>query len=111
MMSIQKEQAGSGSITMKKFALIFAVVSFLSGCGERAAPGTAPAARFMAAEFVGKMFNIESVVVNQDPVVEGNAARVVTTDKQRTCNLVLVKTDNEKKYGWLVDSIKCHSSK
>ncbi len=94
----------------KRFPVLIAIAAIVfvcAACGDRAKPGTALAARFMAAEAVGKMFDVEPVWVKKDPVVNGDMAKVVATFKDQECDLELAKSMTANQYGWVMKSIQC----
>jgi hypothetical protein len=71
--------------------MLLATPALLTACGEHAKPGSPLAARFAAAESVGKIYNVDPVRVNDEPVISGGAAGVVTAFVCGTCKLDLVK--------------------
>jgi hypothetical protein len=88
--------------------LIIGLVSLLAACGERAEPGTALAARFMAAEYVGKHNRIDPVYVREEPVINGDTATVETVfGTNKGCRVELIRAPLEKEYGWLVKAMVC----
>lgn len=100
---------------MKLMRLLFlaaaaASTMVLTACGEKSEPGTALAARFMAAEAVSQMYEAERVWVKDEPVVNGDTANVTATFRDQTCILDLVKHSTANKYGWVMKSIRCGKS-
>ena len=92
---------------LSKIILMILVALALSACGDKAEPGTSLAARFMAAEFVGKLYDVEPVSVTDEPVVNGDTAKVTTIFKDKACIVGLVKHPTANKYGWVAESIQC----
>lgn len=71
-------------------------------------PGSALAARFLAAEYVGKANSADPVRVNQAPSLQADHATVITAfGLGQECTVRLVRSDTEIKYGWLVESMAC----
>lgn len=70
--------------------------------------GSALAARFLAAEYVGKANSADPVRVDQAPSIQADRATVITAFGMRQeCRVRLVRSDTEIKYGWLVESMAC----
>jgi hypothetical protein len=90
--------------------MILSIPALLSACGEHAAPGSSLAARFAAAEFVGKAYNVDPVRVNDEPVISGDIANVVTVFNGGMCKLELEKKVDANQYGWLAKKIACDKS-
>lgn len=73
-----------------------------------AEPGSALAARFLAAEYVGKLHNADPVRVDQPPTIEADHATVITNfGVSKKCTVRMVRSNLEKKHGWLVESLAC----
>lgn len=66
------------------------------------------AARFMAAETVGSLLDVEPVWVKQDPEISGDTAKVTAETKKVACDLILVRHATANRYGWVTQSIDCH---
>ena len=94
--------------TGKKAVFILALM--VAGCGETAEPGSALAARYMAAEYVGKQFQVDPVHITEEPIVAGDSAIVVATYRDQQCKLELVKTPLVNQYGWLTKTMNCGKS-
>ncbi|MGB8419664.1 hypothetical protein [Paraburkholderia sp.] len=95
---------------MKLTLIVLAVATLLSACGEHAEPGSSLAARFAAAEFVGKAYNVDPVRVNDEPVISGDTANVTTVFNGGMCKLELVKKVDANPYGWLARKVACDKS-
>ncbi|ABO59754.1 hypothetical protein LA345_40560 (plasmid) [Burkholderia vietnamiensis] len=92
---------------MKRFSMVLIVPVLLSACGEHAQPGSSLAARYAAAEFVGKTYNVDPVRVKDEPVIVGDTANVITEFDGGTCRLELGKQVDANQYGWLAKKIAC----
>ncbi|ALS68445.1 hypothetical protein AT395_24850 (plasmid) [Pandoraea apista] len=97
-----------GSVT--KWTVYLAASALLSACGEHAQPGSLLAARFAAAEAVGKAYKIDPVHVNEEPEVVGEVAHVKTTFSGGACTVELVKRALANRHGWLAKTITCDKS-
>ncbi|MDR5799033.1 MULTISPECIES: hypothetical protein [Caballeronia] len=95
---------------MKRLSMVLIVPVLLSACGEHAQPGSSLAARYAAAEFVGKAYNVDPVRVKDEPVIVGETANVTTEFDGGTCKLVLVKQVDADQYGWLAKKIACNKT-
>lgn len=91
--------------TGMKTILMLALI--VVGCGETAEPGSALAARYMAAEYVGKQFQVDPVHIAEEPIVAGDSAIVIATYRDQQCKLELVKTQLVNQYGWLTKTMNC----
>lgn len=89
---------------------VFILALMTVGCGESAEPGTALAARYMAAEYVGKQFRVDPVYIAEEPIVAGDNAIVTATYHDQQCKLELVKTPLVNQYGWLTKTMNCGKS-
>lgn len=94
--------------TEMKAILMLALMAV--GCGESAEPGTALAARYMAAEYVGKQLRVDPVYIAEEPIVAGDSAIVTATYRDQQCKLELVKTPLVNQYGWLTKTMNCGKS-
>lgn len=94
---------------MKPLFAVLVLIA-LSACGERAEPGTPLAARFMAAEYVGKLYAVDPVHVKQEPVVDGETAKVTALFQNKACDLTLTKNMTANQYGWVTSTIDCHAA-
>ncbi|MFP3637843.1 hypothetical protein [Paraburkholderia sp. SIMBA_054] len=92
---------------LTKALVSFAIPALLSACGEHAQPGSSLAARFAAAEVVGKAYEVDPVRVNAEPVISGETANVVAEFKGGTCNVELGRSESAEPYGWLAKRIAC----
>lgn len=92
---------------MKILLTVLIATALLSACGEHAQPGSPLAARFAAAEFVGKAYNVDPVRVRDEPVILGDTANVNAEFDGGTCKLELVKKVDANRYGWLAKKVAC----
>lgn len=73
-----------------------------------AEPGSALAARFLAAEYVGKVHRTDPVRVDQAPSIQADRATVMTVlGAGKGCMVRMVRSNSDRKYGWLVESMAC----
>lgn len=92
---------------MKHISIVLAVPLLMSACGDHAQPGSSLAARFAAAEAVGKMRSVDPVEVRDEPVFDGDIANVSTVFNGGACQVELVKRMDANKYGWVAKAITC----
>lgn len=99
----------------RNVVLYFAVAAVLGTLAYRGftkpvpvLPGSALAARFLAAEHVGKASSADPVRVDQAPTIQAGRATVITAfGLGQECTVRMVQSDTEKRYGWLVESMAC----
>ena len=99
----------------RNLILCFVVAIVLGILGYRgltkpveAEPGSALAARFLAAEYVGKAQRVDPVRVDKAPRMHGDRATVITAfGAGNECAVRMVQASSEKRYGWLVESMAC----
>lgn len=74
----------------------------------RVEPGSAAAARFVAAKKVAEAQGTDPVRIEAPPVVQGDRATVQAVfGVSRECTVKLVRSDVEKHYGWVVADMAC----
>lgn len=93
--------------TTKTTAAAILLALIVAGCGESVEPGSALAARYMAAEYVGKQFQVEPVHIAEDPIVAGDSAIVIATFRDQQCKLDLIKAPFFNQYGWVTKTMNC----
>lgn len=73
-----------------------------------AEPGSALAARFLAAEYVGKAHRADPVRVDQAPSIQADRATVITAfGISEKCTVRMVRSSSDEKYGWIVENMAC----
>lgn len=75
-------------------------------------PGSALAARFLAAKYVGTSLKIDPVHVYEPPEINGAKAIVKTVvGANKGCTVNLIRSESDAEYGWLVERMACGDSK
>jgi hypothetical protein len=105
------------NIARRNQLLCLGVAIFLGVVGYRGLtkpgptpPGSPLAARFLAAEYVGISHKTEPVYVYEAPVIQAGKAVVKTVfgkTKNNECIVRMIRSEQETKYGWLVESMAC----
>jgi hypothetical protein len=103
------------NLIRRNLILCFAVAVVLGILGYRgltkpatAEPGSALAARFLAAEYVGKALSADPVRVDQAPSIQADRATVIAVvGVGKECTVRMIRSNVERKYGWLVESLSC----